>query len=218
MDFKTMTGPQLVAAYNSMVEECRSMGQEAYREVNRFSSTEAGIGRCETIASTLRALREGAAAEARRGARRPQAERTAASAPTEPQQQEGEDDMAKKATKKAAAKPAKKKTKPEEAEGGAERLATGKIADLFEVRAGSNRDKMLAVLIERFSKPVTTAALLEALYGVANAGDAGAMRMVLKGLEMIIASKELPYEIAKAKVAAEGGGRGELTYTLQRKG
>jgi hypothetical protein len=60
-DFTTMTGPALVSAYNEMANS--ALGKElGAKPVTRFSDQPAGVKRCLTLASSIKARQEGLAA------------------------------------------------------------------------------------------------------------------------------------------------------------
>lgn len=53
--FQTMTGSELVQAYNAMVDRLKFFGNENYRRISRFADLGQGRARCEAIASSLKA-------------------------------------------------------------------------------------------------------------------------------------------------------------------
>src|SRR5688572_25695381 len=57
-DFKTKSGPELVALFNKMAESEHGQALGA-KTVTRFSDTQAGIKRCEMLASSIKARKEG---------------------------------------------------------------------------------------------------------------------------------------------------------------
>lgn len=64
-DFNTLSGADLIAAFNAMANTAtaRDMGT---KEVTRFSDTKTGVKRCEALASSIRARRSGEKEEANR--------------------------------------------------------------------------------------------------------------------------------------------------------
>ena len=58
-DYESMTGPELVSAYNIMATDAFESGLEGYRPVSRFMDKEVAVRRCEALASSLRARKEG---------------------------------------------------------------------------------------------------------------------------------------------------------------
>lgn len=48
-DFNSMTGPQLVEAYNAMCEQAKSLGINTVQPTKRFSGLDAGRTRCERM-------------------------------------------------------------------------------------------------------------------------------------------------------------------------
>lgn len=77
-EYAAMTNHELVKSYNDMVEEAESIGLTGYRPTQRFKDCEAGVKRCEMLASSLRARRQGdaeaIATHEERGAERARAE------------------------------------------------------------------------------------------------------------------------------------------------
>jgi hypothetical protein len=61
IDFNTLTGGQLVHAYNEMVSEVIELrgSAEGYRPVARFADHVSAVRRCEAMASSLQAVRDG---------------------------------------------------------------------------------------------------------------------------------------------------------------
>lgn len=53
MDYKTMSGPQLVAAYNELVAKADKRGQNTFKNVKRFASVSAGVKRIEELRKFL---------------------------------------------------------------------------------------------------------------------------------------------------------------------
>jgi hypothetical protein len=61
-DLEQMTGPELVAHYNSLVAAAVAAGLQGYRPVQRFADREVATRRCAALASSLKARAEAAAA------------------------------------------------------------------------------------------------------------------------------------------------------------
>jgi hypothetical protein len=74
----------------------------------------------------------------------------------------------------------------------------------FGVRAGTNRDKLIQLMLKL--PPKTAHELAQELYG--DADKVGAMKMVMKGIIVSIEKGQLPYKIVKEK-----GSKG-TTYAL----
>jgi uncharacterized protein YukJ len=74
-----------------------------------------------------------------------------------------------------------------------------KIVIEFNVRSGTNREKLLDTLYSNFKKPVLKRDLLKSVYGSVSEDNKGAIQMVMKGLYFIIDKEKLPYKIVKEK-------------------
>jgi hypothetical protein len=72
-----------------------------------------------------------------------------------------------------------------------------KIGIEFNVRAGTNREKLLETLHSNFKKPVTKRDILKSVYGSASDENKGAVQMVMKGLYFMIDKGKLPYKIVR---------------------
>jgi hypothetical protein len=71
----------------------------------------------------------------------------------------------------------------------------GKIADMFGVREGTNREAVLKVLVPKIGKPVPRATVCKVLYK--NTKDTVALNRVLDGLEGIANENKLPFHIQR---------------------
>jgi hypothetical protein len=74
-----------------------------------------------------------------------------------------------------------------------------KIGVEFNVRSGTNREKLLEALNANYKKPVTKRDLLKAVYGSTSDENKSAVDMVMKGLYFMINKDKLPYKIVKEK-------------------
>lgn len=156
-DFTTLHGTSLVEAFNAMAASKEGIALGA-KPVTRFSDTKTGVKRCETLASSIRAHREGQKAEAERDKKKP-------------------------TTKTAKEKPEPKKHETQ----------FGKVTQ------GSNRDKLLARLLEAQGDYLSRNDLMVVVYGVADKDHRGRLAMVLKGLGQLIASRKLGYKLETRK-------------------
>jgi hypothetical protein len=84
-----------------------------------------------------------------------------------------------------------------------------KIGVEFNVRNGTNREKLLEALYGSYKKPMTKRDLLKSVYGSASEDNKGAVQMVMKGLNVMITKGKLPYKIVKEKNAQK-----EITFAL----
>ena len=82
----------------------------------------------------------------------------------------------------------------------------------FDVRKGTNREKVLNKLWENKGKPVNRKELLKAVYGNQSEENVGALNMVFKGLLDKLNKSKLPYTITKAKTEDK-----EITYAFDGK-
>jgi hypothetical protein len=133
---------------------------------------------------------------------------------TEPK---GDNNMAtknKSATKssKATNGAAKAKTQPKATAAKVQPKKTGTIRDEFELREGSNREKLVDCLLAAKGKPVTISGLLKATYGNTKDEGKGPLNMVIKGMVDMIAKKKI-----KMTVLREKNKDGEVTVALKAK-
>lgn len=98
-----------------------------------------------------------------------------------------------------AKKPATAKTKEE---------TRSKIGIEFNVRSGTNREKLLEVLHKNFKKQVSKRDLMKAVYGKENP----AINMVMGGIRWMIDKDKLPY-----KVISDRNEQKETTFGLHPK-
>ena len=83
------------------------------------------------------------------------------------------------------------------------------LCEAFEVRKGTNREKLLVVLSKSFERQaLTVEALALAVYAAAD--QIAALLMVMKGLQTTIDKKKLPYQIIREKDSTTK----EVTYGL----
>lgn len=181
-DFSKMDEATLVIAHNKMAES--ELGKQlGAKTIQRFESREAGIERCEQIASSIRAYQQGMAEENNRE----KGDKTMTDKPKK---------SAKKASKKSAKKASKKVAVKAAANGVDNR---SKFAQAFEARQGTNRQKLIDALASNFRKPVTVNSLLKSVYGSQNVENKTALAMSMRGALATIKSKRLPYRIEKTK-------------------
>lgn len=119
---------------------------------------------------------------------------------------------AKKAAKPAAAKKAAPEKKKEVFVGKAPRLGAAKIIEAFELREGSNREKLVTALVKNAGKPMTIDALLKATYGKASEENRGALNMVIGGARNTIVKNKMDLQIV-----AHANDKGERCVGLYAK-
>lgn len=88
---------------------------------------------------------------------------------------------------------------------------TDAIVEQFEPREGTLRKKVIEMLAKNIDKPVSIVDLQTAVYGEYKDQYMPAIKMVLKGVRVMIEQKGLPYELEHGKYA------GENAYTLKVK-
>jgi len=99
---------------------------------------------------------------------------------------------------------------PKKAESGdSDMTALEKKIEAFEVRSGTNREKVLKKLLPNLGKQIPQGELLKAAYGSQNTENTGALAMVMKGIKDVIQKKKLPYVLTRD--------RKEKTYGINRK-
>jgi len=89
----------------------------------------------------------------------------------------------------------------------------GDIFAQFKTNTGKNRGKLLSRLNDDLGQQVPLTQLVRAVYGNQKEENFGALKMVLRGLELSIKKDRLEYEIRKTKIETTGG----LAYGLYRK-
>ena len=87
-----------------------------------------------------------------------------------------------------------------------------KIGVEFNVRAGTNREKLLDALYDSYKKPITKRDLMKAVYGNVADENKAAVQMVMNGLYYMIDKGKLPYKIMKQKNEQK-----EITFGLYPK-
>lgn len=87
-----------------------------------------------------------------------------------------------------------------------------KIGVEFNVRSGTNREKLLEALHANYRKPVTKRELLKTVYGSQSEDNQVAILMVMKGLNGMISKDRLPYKVVRGK-----NDKKETTFALQPK-
>lgn len=195
---------KLVKDYNALVEEAKALGLSDYRPVTTFKTVEMGEQRFEKIASSIRAVKDGHAADARR-------------AKGKPSKDDEEDTNV--ATKKTATK-TKAKTAPKKGNSAANSVSVPKTDykpgspvaanKLLEAVLGSRQEShkatVLTMLIDNIRKPVTASKLMKACY---NKDMPGPFSAVIGGIRNKFTALKVPYAI---EVNTEGK---DTTYTLR---
>lgn len=102
-------------------------------------------------------------------------------------------------TSKATTGAAKAKTQLAAKPGKPDPKKTGTVRDLFGLREGSNREKLVDCLLAAKGKPVAISDLLKAVYGSTKEEGKGPLNMVLKGMGDMIAKNKIKMDIVKAK-------------------
>lgn len=87
-----------------------------------------------------------------------------------------------------------------------------KIGIEFNVRRGTNREKLLEALNANYKKQVTKRDLLKAVYGSGSEDNKAAIQMVMNGIEYMIGKGKLPYKVVKEK-----NDQKEITFGLYPK-
>lgn len=88
---------------------------------------------------------------------------------------------------------------------------SGGVRDQFELRAGSNKEKLVDALLAAKGKALGMSALLKATYGNSKEENKGALMMVMKGVTGSIENNKIKLTLVKAK---EGK---ETTFALKAK-
>lgn len=199
-DLEKLTGPKLKQIFNKI----------ASKPVDRFADTKSAIRRTWAALQLLEveAVEEElpAPAPAPAPASAPKKGAKGEKAPKQPKAPKktgpSEEEAANAALQAAAARSAnhsKKKASKQVthiAFGDAAEAPKGIVAE-FGVGAGTNREKLLKKLHKNLNKFVSISDLMVAVYGEARKDYKGQLMMVMKGLKMIIESRELPYVIQK---------------------
>lgn len=89
--------------------------------------------------------------------------------------------------------------KEEKKEKKAKEEKRSKIGVEFNVRSGTNREKLLEVLNANLKKQVTMRELLKSVYGSTAEDKQGAIHMVKNGLKAMIDNGKLPYKVVRGK-------------------
>ena len=201
-----------VADYNLLVEEAVALGMKGYRPLaSRFRDNATGAARVAALESSIKAFKQGLAAEERQ--------------PGPEVQPQEEADMAKTSTArktktagkvkgKAVAKPAKKAASQNARTRVAakDKVVRDGIAGVFGSREDSNQEKALLKLDAAKGKPVGIADLLQAIYKSKDLEEyRGAFNAVAAGIKKAIETKKLGYVF-------EMEGRGdEAAFSLKKK-
>lgn len=82
----------------------------------------------------------------------------------------------------------------------------------FKTNTGKNRGKLLSWLNDHMGQQVALKRLVQHVYGRDSAESDGALKMIIRGLQLSIQKDRLKYELRKSKL--ENGG---LSYGLYRK-
>lgn len=205
--FSEMSGPELVIAFNEMVNS--QLGKElGAKAVQRFADRESGLKRIEALASSIRA-RVGGLKRVEDEEPQQAPPKVKTTTPSEPAvaPQNDEDEMA---TKAKAAKTAVKRSAVQAA-APAPRTKAGQALAAFGARESSNRERLLTRLTESINKQVPLVELIKATYGNQKEENKGPLGMVLKGVQIMIDKGKLPYKLIKEKAD------GEISYGLHEK-
>jgi len=188
-EFENMSGPELVRAFNEMANS--AIGQELRaRPVTRFADTESGRKRCSALAGSIKAREQGLGREDSGCAlKKPVAAATLESSPGLRRSPPRSGDVQSQQQ---------------------DRTAQSAIMQQFKTKPHKLRGKLLARLHASIGTPVSVPVLVRAVYGNGS-GNAGALKMVLRGLQLSIKKDNLPYELLKSKV------EGEISYGLFNK-
>lgn len=88
----------------------------------------------------------------------------------------------------------------------------GTIRDLFELREGSNKEKLVDALLGAKGKALPVSALLKATYGSMKEENKSALMMVMKGIPKVIDKNKIKMMLVKDKTADK-----EMTFALKAK-
>ena len=89
--------------------------------------------------------------------------------------------------------------------------STDQFVEEFEPREGTLRKKLIELLAKNIDKPVSVVDIQEELYGEYKDQFNPALKMVIKGMRVMIENNSLPFDVETIKVG------GELSYALKRK-
>jgi hypothetical protein len=190
-----------VKRYNDLVAEASEIGLEGYKPATSFRDENAGAKRCEALASSIKARKEGLAA----------AEKQAAQPGGPVARETQEPDMARTATARKA-KTAKRPTKaPAKAKTAAPAVKKDPVAETWGVREGTKKFEAIKFLLSKKNKAVLELDLIKEVYGKKDAEFAAALKGVVIGIGLAIKDNKLKYELVR-----EGKGD-EATLTLKTK-
>lgn len=184
-NFKAMSLSGMADAYNAMISEntaYMSLSDSPlakFKPIGKFKDKTIGLARCEALSKALSDHNAEVAANVTPEVIRGPAAKSAKSA-------KPYDASVRKIV--AVSTMLKKDAKP-----------FGK----FDVRPGSNREKLLLKLLKSEGKQVSLNELLIAVYGSPDHGMRGPMLMVMKGLFSLIETDNIPYKIEKQKNGKE---------------
>lgn len=179
--YQDLSGPELVAAYNAMAAMPAVSGIVTVRPVTKFRDHATGVKRCSQMAALV-ADNGGVVPQVR-----PATTAAAAAVPSP--------DVADK-------KPARKpdpETTPQRPRG---------IAEEFDFRVGSSREKLLLTLNDSFGRQVPLATLAKDVLGTASAANQKAIETTMRGLPWRINESRLKYRIKREKKD------GKVTYGI----
>ncbi len=106
----------------------------------------------------------------------------------------------------------KAKTPSPVSSSGKELAKKGTVRDFFELREGSNKEKLVDALLGAKGKALGVTALLKATYGNGKEENKGALMMVMKGVSASIEKNKIKMTLVKEKMAGE-----EMTFALKAK-
>ena len=202
-----------VADYNKLVEEAIALGMKGYRPLaSRFRDNATGAARVAALESSIKAFKQGLAAEERQPGPEVQPQEEADMAKTTTARKTKTASKAKgkgkvtKPAKKAASQNARTRVAAKD------RPVRDGIAGVFGSREGSNQELALLKLDAAKGKPVAIGDLLQAIYKSKDAEEfRGAFNAVAAGIKKAIETKKLGYVF-------EMEGRGdEAAFSLKKK-
>jgi hypothetical protein len=91
-------------------------------------------------------------------------------------------------------------------------MAHSKKQQVFEtlgVREETNRAALVSALVAKAGKPVAISALMKAVYGSDAAENKGPLKMIVRGLKLMIKKARARYRLVEDQTA-----EGEKTYTF----
>lgn len=210
-NYGRMSGPELLAAYNTMIGEVTAymavVGTEAgkalasFKPVGKFSDRQTGIKRCQALDSALaKATKADPEMQAKIEAAkvREPATKIEKTKPVTEGTPATDAPKKSKATKPATDAPKEKKTRVP---------AAGS-----EIRPGSNRDLLFQRLHSSLGKPVHENDLMIAVYGKATPELRGPLNMIIKGFrEVQLEGLKMPFTLERSKNGKD------VTYRLAGK-